>query len=170
MKLNRWRPEQQRAHGYRPYHGVPRRWLLKKNHGGRKHNFSTSSTGQARREPSDRPKTEEKLKTSIAASPSLCRAWRLRVSSAHSREAESDSFLARAAKKNRGCRRRARDGARCRSHLPSSVIVSRVFSEMLLFSHLNTFESNTCVLDRTQSRIFPPNRIEFKSIHKKKSI
>ena len=40
--------------------------------------------------------TEEKLKTSIAASPSLSRAWRLRSSSA--REDESDSFLACAAK------------------------------------------------------------------------
>ena len=43
--------------------------------------------------------TEEKLKTSIAVSPSLCRAWRSRVPSAHSREAESDSVIARAAKK-----------------------------------------------------------------------
>ena len=37
------------------------------------------------------------------------------------------SFLACAAKKNRGCRRRARDDARRRSHLLSSVLVSQVF-------------------------------------------
>ena len=43
------------------------------------------------------------------------------------------SFLACAAKKNRGCRRRARDDARRRSHLLSSVLVSRVLCDMLLF-------------------------------------
>ena len=43
--------------------------------------------------------TQEKLKTSIAASPSLSRAWGLRASTAHSRKAESDSFPACAAKK-----------------------------------------------------------------------
>ena len=77
--------------------------------------------------------TEEKLKTSIAASPSLSRALRSRASSAYSREAESDRFLACAAKRNRGCRRRARDDSRRRSHLLSSVLVSRVLCEMLLF-------------------------------------
>ena len=99
--------------------------------------------------------TEEKLKTSIAASPSLSRAWRLRASSAHSREAESDSFLACAAKKNRGGRRRARDDARRRSHLLPSILVSRVFCEMLLFfqSH-KIWRTMRWFPDRTQSRFF----------------
>ena len=66
--------------------------------------------------------TEDNFKTSIAASPSLTRARRLRASSAHSREAESDRFLACAAEKNRCCRRRARDDARRRSHLLPSVL------------------------------------------------
>ena len=70
----------------------------KNNHGSRKHKFSTSSIGQARRETSDQPKIRSKI-TPIAASPSLTRAWRLRASSAHSREAENHSFLASAAKK-----------------------------------------------------------------------
>ena len=59
-------------------------------------------------------------------------AFNLRAS-AQSREAERDSFLACAAKKNRGGRRRARDDARRRSHMLPSVLVSRVFCEMLLF-------------------------------------
>ena len=59
--------------------------------------------------------TEENLKTSIAASPSLTRAWRLRRSSTDSREPESDSFLACATKKKGGWRR-ARDDARRRFH------------------------------------------------------
>ena len=114
--------------------------------------------------------TEEKIKTSIAASPSLSRAWRLRASSAHSREAESDSLLDCAAKKNRDCRRRARDDARRRAHLLSSGTVSALFCEMLRFSDLTKFEHNTWFPDGTQSRIFPRNGIDFQSSRKKKSI
>ena len=89
--------------------------------------------------------TEEIMKTSIAASPSLTRAWRLRASSAHSRKAESDSFLACAAKKKRSCRRRPRDDARRRSHLLPSVLVSRVFCEMLLFHNRIKFRAQYMV-------------------------
>ena len=89
--------------------------------------------------------TEENLETSIAASPSLTRAWRSRASSAHSREAESDSFLACAAKNKRGCRRRARDDARRRSHLLPSVLVSRLFCEMLLFHNRIKFRAQYMV-------------------------
>ena len=38
-----------------------------KNHGGRKRNFSNSTVAQTAREPSDRPKTKDMLKTSIDA-------------------------------------------------------------------------------------------------------
>ena len=71
---------------------------------------------------------KEKLKSSIAASPSLSRAWRLRNPSPHSKEAESNCFLICAAKKKtQGCRRRAHGDACRRSYLPSSVLFSRVF-------------------------------------------
>ena len=55
------------------------------------------------------PKYRGKYQDFDSCTPSRIRAWRLRASSAHSREAESDNFLSCAAKKNRGCRRRARD-------------------------------------------------------------
>ena len=64
--------------------------------------------------------TEEKLKTSIAASPSLSRAWRLRASSAHSREAESDSFLTCAAQKKQ--RLSAASTRRCMPSLSSALL------------------------------------------------
>ena len=56
--------------------------------------------------------TEEKLQTSIVASPSLSRAWGLRASSAHPREAECDVASYPAPPKKRDCRRRASDDAR----------------------------------------------------------
>ena len=101
MKLNGWGPGQQPRPRIQTIAQRAPAVAPQKNHGGRKHNFSTSSIGQARREPRDRPKTQEeilKLNTSIAASPSMSRAWRFWASSAHSREADSDSFLACVAK------------------------------------------------------------------------
>ena len=116
------------------------------------------------------PKYRGKYQDFDSCTPSRIRAWRLRASSAHSREAESDNFLSCAAKKNRGCRRRARDDARRRSHLLPSVLVTRVFCELLLCSDLiqfpDNFDNNTRFPDRTQSRIFPRNRVDFKSINK----
>ena len=64
--------------------------------------------------------TEEKLKTSIAASPSLSRAWRLSASSAHSRKAESDSFLTCAAQKKQ--RLSAASTRRCTRSLSSALL------------------------------------------------
>ena len=46
--------------------------------------------------------TEDTLKTSIAASPSLFRAWRFRAPCAHPSGPENDRFLAYAAKNERG--------------------------------------------------------------------
>ena len=115
--------------------------------------------------------TEEKLKNSIAASPSRSRAWRLRASSAHSREAESDSFLACAAKRKQ--RLSAASTRRCTPSLSSALLgyLSAGCSvRCCFFSDLTNFENNTWFPDRTQSRIFARNRIDFKSIHKKKSI
>ena len=69
--------------------------------------------------------TEENpnLKTSIAPSPSLTRAWRLWASSAHSREAEGESFLACAAKKK--WRLSAASTRRCTSSLSSAPLGTR---------------------------------------------
>ena len=64
--------------------------------------------------------TEKKLKTSIAASPSLSRAWRLRASFAHSREAESDSFLTCPSKQNK--RLSAANTRRCTPSLSSALV------------------------------------------------
>ena len=71
----------------------------KKYHGGHKPNFATKSIGQVPRQPSEANENTEELEASmIAASPSLLRTWRFWASSAHPREAKSDSFLACAAK------------------------------------------------------------------------
>ena len=107
----------------------------------------------------------------IAALPSLFRVWRFWASSAHPREAVSDIFLATPTKQYRGLRRRARDHARGRSHLHSSVVVSRVLREMLRYSDWkktltirNTWFPPT---GRKFVYIFRPNRIEINLIHKK---
>ena len=57
-----------------------------------------------------------------------------RAPSAHARDAKSGRFLACAAKKKRGCRRRARDDACRRSRLLSSVFVTWSFCDTLHFS------------------------------------
>ena len=69
----------------------------------------------------------------IAASPSLFRAWRFWASSAHPREAESDSFLACAAKtKQRLAAVRTRP---CTPSFSSTiVVVSRLLRDMLRYS------------------------------------
>ena len=69
----------------------------------------------------------------IAASPSLFRAWRFWAPSAHPREAESDIFLAGAAKtKQRLAAARTRP---CTPSLSSTiVVVSRVLREILRYS------------------------------------
>ena len=86
--------------------------------------------------------TEKKLKTSIAASPSLSRAWRLRASSAHSRESESDSFLTCASKKTE-----AVGGEHATMHTVALICSPRYLSagclcEMLLFSDLIKFREH----------------------------
>ena len=84
------------------------------------------------------PKTQGIVHSMIATSPSLFRAWRFWASSAHPREAESDSFLACAAKtKQRFAAARTRP-ARMRPCTPSLsstmiVVVSRVLREMLRY-------------------------------------
>ncbi|CAN0507824.1 unnamed protein product, partial [Laminaria digitata] len=80
-------------------------------------------------------KTEDTLKTSIAASPLLFHAWRFRLPSAHPRDPESDSFLACASKKQRGWRRRACDDASRRSRLRSSVFVGWALCDVLRSSN-----------------------------------
>ena len=117
----------------------------------------------------------------IAASPSLFRAWRFWASSAHPRQAESNSFLACAAKTKRtpaAARTRPARTRPCTPSLSSTivVVVSRVLREMLRYS---VREKKTLTIpiaipipytrfpDRTQIRMFPPNRIELNSIHKK---
>ena len=68
----------------------------------------------------------------IAASPSLFHAWRTRASSAHPREAESDSSLARVAKTE------ACGGAHATMHavalIYKNVVVSQGLREMLHYS------------------------------------
>ena len=63
------------------------------------------------------------LKTSmIAASPSLFRAWRFWVSSAHPREAESDSFLYSLRRQNKT---EACDGAHATMHVVALIYTPR---------------------------------------------
>ena len=75
--------------------------------------------------------TEDTLKPSIAASPSLFRAWPFRAPSARPRDPERYSFLACAGKNKRDWRQRARDDACRRSRLLSSVFVGRELCDML---------------------------------------
>ena len=157
----------------------------------------------------------------IAASPSLFRVWRFRASSAHPKEAESDSFLAFAAKTKArlaaACTRPCTPSLSfiqyatdvknliiknlcmrflgknknvtylywkwCGTHpvlhksslarnkrfltpvaycIHSSVVVSRMLQEMLCYSDriktLTNIRRNTWFPDRTQVRIFAPNK------------
>ena len=146
VNLNRWRPEQQpRPRIQTIAQRTPAVAPQKKSWRSQAQFFHQPDRPSATRTKRSKD-TEEKLKTSTAASPSLTLAWGLRASSAHSREAESDSFLACAAEhKKRQCRRRARDDARRCSHLLPSVRVSRVFCEMLLFSDLIKFREQDVV-------------------------
>ena len=111
------------------------------------------------------------LKTSmIAAPPSLFRARRFWAPSAHPREAESDSFLTCATKtKQRLAAARTRPCTPSLSSIHSSEVVSPVLCEMRYSDReKKTLKiRNTWFPDRTQVRVFPPNRIEFNSIHKK---
>ena len=104
----------------------------------------------------------------IAASPSLFRAWRFWASSAHPREAESDSFLACAAKTKQ---RLAAAGTRpCTLSLSSTiVVVSRVLREILRYSDRENIDNtylvrNTWFPDRTQIRMIRFHHIESNSI------
>ena len=107
--------------------------------------------------------TEEKLKTSIAASPSLSRAWRSRDSSAHSKEAESDKRPSLRRQK----RTEAVGGEHATMHAVALICSPRYLSAACCViccffrSHkIYNFENNTRTwfANRTQSRIFPPNR------------
>ena len=85
------------------------------------------------------PKTQGIVHSMIATSPSLFRAWRFWASSAHPREAESDSFLACAAKtKQRFAAARTRPARMrpCTPSLSSTMIlaVSLVMREILRYS------------------------------------
>ena len=103
----------------------------------------------------------------ISASPSLFRAWRFWASSAHPREAESDSFLASAAKTKQrlAAARPARTRPCTPSHSSTIAVVSRVLRETRgYYDRKKTLTiRNTWFPDRTQIRIFPPksNRIQF---------
>ena len=100
MNLNGWRPGQQpRPRIQTIAQRTPAVAPQKKSWRSQAQFFHQLDRPSATRTKRSTQNTEENLKTSIAASPSLTRAWRLRASSAHSREAESDSFLACAAKK-----------------------------------------------------------------------
>ena len=90
--------------------------------------------------------------------------------SAHPREAESDSFLTCATKtKQRLAAARTRPCTPSLSSIHSSEVVSPVLCEMRYSDReKKTLKiRNTWFPDRTQVRVFPPNRIEFNSIHKK---
>ena len=96
------------------------------------------------------------LKTSITAPPSLFRGWHFRARSAHARDAESDSFLACAAKKKE---RLAAVSTRRSMPSVSSALVGvyhRALCEMLRFSYFFEMNQNDTyvVSDRTQTRIF----------------
>ena len=113
--------------------------------------------------------TEDTLKTSIPAPPSLFRAWHFRAPPSHPRDPETDSFLACAATTKRGWRRRARDDAHRRSRLLPSVFVSRALCDM--HRRYSDYISNWRIIrtwfpGRTRTRVFPLNRIEFNSIKK----
>ena len=104
----------------------------------------------------------------IAASPSLFRAWRFWAPSAHPREAESDSFLACAAKTKQ---RLAAAGTRpCTPSLSYIiVVVSRVLHEILRYSDRENMDNtylvrNTWFLGRTQIRMICFHNIESNSI------
>ena len=110
-----------RGHAHRPLQIVPRRWCLKKNHGGRKPIFSACSIGQPSQKPSKQAqKTEDTLETSVAASPLLFRTWRLRASSTHPRHPESDSSLSFETKKKK--RLAAARTRQCKPSLSSAPV------------------------------------------------
>ena len=110
----------------------------------------------------------------IAASPSLLRTWRFWASSAHPREAKSDSFLACAAKTKQ--RLAAAHTRPCTPSLSSTnMVVSLGLREMLHYivaigkkrKKDRQYVRDTWFSDRRQIRMFPSNRIEFNSIHNK---
>ena len=111
---------------------------------------------------------EENLKTSTASSPSMTRAWRLRASSAHPREAESYSFLACAAKENN--RLSAATTRRCTPSLSSAPLGTRqrVLCEMLLFSDLIKFREQYLVFRWNPKPYFSTktNRLQVDSFKK----
>ena len=112
-----------RAYAYWPQHScTPGGGASQNNHGGCKPNFSTRSIGQTARQPTEwsTHNTEGTLKTSIAASASLFRAWRFGTPSAHPSDPESDGVLACAAKNKT---RRAAARTRRRMPLFSSTFV-----------------------------------------------
>ena len=97
VNLNRWRPEQQ-----------PRPRMIQtiaqctpavapqgKSWRSQEQFFHQLGRPSATRAKRSTQNPEETLKTSIAALPMLGSEWRSTASSSHSREAESDSFLAR---------------------------------------------------------------------------
>ena len=153
MSLNGWRPGQQP----RPrIQTIAQRTLAvarrKRSWRSQAHFSHLLDRPSATRTKRSTQNTEENPKTSIAASPSLSRAWRLRTSSVHSREAESDSFLACAAKVTQ--RLPAASTRRCNPLLSSALLGACrlcVCVRCCFFrSHKNRFP------DRTQIRIFPP--------------
>ena len=99
MNLNGWRPGQQPRPRIQTIAQCTPAVAQKQSWRSQAQFFHQRNQPSATRSKRSIQNTEEQLKTLIAASPSLSRAWRLRDSSAHSREAESDSVLACAAKK-----------------------------------------------------------------------
>ena len=135
MNLNRWRPGQQpRPRIQTIAQRTPAVAPQKKSRRSQAQFFHQLDRPSATRTKRPTQNTEEKLKKPIAASPSLSRAWRLRDSSAQSREAESDSFLACAANKKTA----AVGGERATMHAVALIWSPRYLSagclcDMLLF-------------------------------------
>ena len=135
-----------------------------KTNGVHKHNFSTSSISQARREPGDRSKHRKEAQDFDGCIAVAVPCVAFRASSAHSREAESDCFLACVAKKTEAVR-----GEHAMMHAVARICSPRYLSagclcEMLLFSDVIKFREQYVISDRTHSLIFPPNRIDLESI------
>ena len=145
MNLNGWRPRQQpRPRIQTIAQRTPATAPQKKSCRSQAQFFDELDRPSATRTKPSSQNAYEKLKTSIATSSSLSRAWRLRASSAYSRDAEGDSFLTCAAKK----KTEAVGGEHATMHAVALIcsprlLVCRVFYEMLLFSDLIIFEHNT---------------------------
>ena len=121
MNLNGWRPRQQpRPRIQTIAQRTPATAPQKKSCRSQAQFFDELDRPSATRTKPSSQNAYEKLKTSIATSSSLSRAWRLRASSAYSRDAEGDSFLTCAAKKKQ--RLSAASTRRCTLSLSSAPL------------------------------------------------